>query len=102
MNTISLSEMLAKIVESGEAPFRLRFVKARGKDAGKISEKVCYYGAPNPYPQGKQAAPRPADRKQRKSHLESNTIPLTEFGSSRLVTPFISHIISFNGKQVIH
>ena len=50
MVTISKAEMLNRIVESGEVPFRIRFVKATGKEAGQIGEKVCYYGAPNPRP----------------------------------------------------
>lgn len=101
MNTISKSEMLAAITESGERPFRLRFVKATGKNAGQIREAVCYYGAPNPKD---RQAPTTGEqrRKPRTSHLESNTLPLTEFGKRTLLTPFISHIIYFNGKKVIH
>ncbi len=116
MITISKAEMLSKIVESGNVPFRIRFVKASGKDAGQIAEKVCYYGAPKPHP----PAPSPGERgsadnsplqwrgaggearKPRKNHLESNAIPLTEFATGRMLTPFISHILYFNGKQVIH
>ena len=107
--------MLNRIVESGEVPFRIRFVKATGKEAGQIGEKVCYYGAPNPRPKSAHnarpgAIPPPfgggagggVERKPRKSYLESNAIPLTEFATGRMLTPFISHIISFNGKQVIH
>ncbi len=101
MTTISKSEMLSKIVESGEKVFRIQFVKATGKEAGRITEKTCYYGAPNPNPRG-EVLKAPSDRSPRKSYLESNTIPLTEFGSGRMVTPFISHIISYNGKKVIH
>jgi len=102
MITISKAEMLARIVESGEVPFRIRFVKATGKEAGQIAEKVCYYGAPNPHPKGKGVEQAKNDRKERKSHLESNAIPLTEFATGRMLTPFISHIISYNGKQVVH
>lgn len=110
MVTITKAEMLARIVESGDVPFRIRFVKATGKDAGQIAEKVCYYGAPNPNPKRASTSPLPfgggagggVDRKPRKSHLESNAIPLTEFATGRMQTPFISHIIYFNGKQVIH
>lgn len=101
MATISKAEMLAKIVESGEVPFRLKYVKATGKNAGKIDFRNCYYGAPNPHPKGNKPV-QPVQRKSRKSHLESNAIPLTEFGTGRMLTPFISHIIEFNGKQVIH
>lgn len=98
--TISKSEMLSIIVESGEKPFRIQFVKATGKDVGRISEKICYYGAPNP--RGDRKPVTSTDRTPRKSHLESNALPMTEFGTGRMVTPFISHIINFNGKQVIH
>ena len=102
MVTISKAEMLSRITESGEVPFRIRFVKATGKEAGQIAEKVCYYGAPNPYPKGNGHRPQPTERKDRKSYLESNAIPLTEFSTGRMLTPFISHIIAYNGKQVIH
>ena len=90
--------MLAAIVSSGDVPFRLAFVKATGKEAGQITEKVCYYGAPNPEPRA-SGTPAPSPRR---THLESNTLPLTEFGSRRNTTPFISHILKYNGKQVIH
>lgn len=101
MQTISKPEMLAAITESGENPFRIRFVKATGKEAGAIREAVCYYGAPNP--KDRQAPTKGQQkRKVRTSHLENNAIPLTEFGSRKLLTPFISHIIYFNQKKVIH
>lgn len=101
MDTISKSQMLAEVVESGERPFRIHFVRATGKQAGQIREAVCYYGAPNPKD---RQAPTMGEqrRKARTSHLESNTLPLTEFGSRQLLTPFISHIITFNGRKVIH
>lgn len=98
--TISKAEMLSKIVESGEKPFWIKFVKATGKHIGEIASLNAYYGAPNPYPKG--GAAKKTERKERKSHLESNSIPLTEFGTGRMMTPFISHIIEFNGKKVIH
>jgi hypothetical protein len=100
MNTISRSDMLARIVAGGEIPFRIAFVKATGKEAGRLTEKVCYYGAPNPGRIGPSGVSD--DRAPRRSHLEANTIPLTEFGSGRNCTPFISHILTYNGKQVIH
>ncbi len=101
MDTISKSEMLARIAESGERPFRITFVKGTGKEEGQIAEKVCYYGAPNPKD---RQAPTQGElkRKERATHLESNAIPLTEFGTRRMMTPWISHIIKFNGKKVIH
>lgn len=101
MNTISKSEMLASIAASGEVPFRIVFVKATGKEEGQMKQATCYYGAPNP--KDRQAATGgETGRKARTSHLESNAIPLTEFGSRRMLTPFISHIIQYNGKKVIH
>lgn len=103
MVTISKAQMLADIVESGEKPFRIEFVKSTGKDAGRIVHKNCYYGAPKPKYRGAQGGLTETPvRKDRKTHLESNTIPLTEFGTETMVTPLISHITKFNGKQVIH
>lgn len=101
MKPISKSEMLARIVESGNEPFTIKYVKATGKDVGAIRIKRCYYGAPNPHPKGDAPVVAPP-KGSRKTHLESNTIPLTEFGSRKMLTPFISHIIEFNGQQVIH
>lgn len=101
MSTISKSEMLARIAEAGDKVFRISFVRATGKDAGSIREANCYYGAPNP--KDRQAPTQGEQkRKERASHLESNALPLTEFGSRQLLTPMISHIIEFNGKKVIH
>jgi hypothetical protein len=101
MQTISKAEMLSKIVESGEVPFRIKYVRATGKNAGQIVFKNAYYGAPNPHPKGGKPA-KPPERKNRRSYLESNAIPMTEFGTGQMLTPFISHIIEFNGRQVIH
>lgn len=101
MDTISKSEMLARIAESGERPFRIVFVKGTGKEEGQLAEKVCYYGAPNP--KDRQAPTKgELKRKERATHLESNALPLTEFGTRNMLTPWISHIIKFNGKKVIH
>lgn len=100
MKTISKSEMLSKIVESGEVPFRIKFVRATKKRAGEIWIGTCYYGAPKARAISK-VEPTQTTR-TRKSHLESNTLPMTEFGSGKMLTPFISHIIEFNGQQVIH
>ena len=100
MQTISKAQMLAKIVESGEVPFRIKYVRATGKNAGQVVFKNAYYGAPNPHPRGPKATVVP--KIPRRTHLDSNTIPMTEFGTGQMLTPFISHIIEFNGKQVIH
>lgn len=98
---ISKSEMLASMAESGERPFRIVFVKGTGKDEGQLSEKLCLYGAPNPRDREAKTAGE-KKRKERTTHLESNTIPLTEWGTRHLITPFISHIISYNGRKVYH
>jgi hypothetical protein len=103
MSTISKAEMLGRIVASGEIPFRIKYVRSQGKRAGEIVFLTAYYGAPKPRARGnQQEAAKVQTRQTRKSHLESNTIPLTEFGSGKMLTPFISHIIEFNGKKVIH
>jgi hypothetical protein len=103
MSTISKAEMLAKIVESGEIPFRIKYVRTSKKKEGTVAYLTCYYGAPKPREkQSDQPYQSPIRRSPRKTHLESNSIPLTEYGTGRMLTPFISHIIEFNGKQVIH
>lgn len=101
MTTISLDEVLARMAEADGKPFRLRFVRATGKNIGSIADKMCYYGAPNP--RDRQATPAAnAQRAERKTHLESDTIPLTEFESKKMLTPLICHLIGFNGAKIIH
>ena len=104
MGTITLDEALAKMVESGDRPFRITFVRGTGKDAGSVREATCYYGAPNPT--DRQAQPAASlnksgdPRKARQSHMESGTIPLTEFGSRKMLTPFIFNILTYNGRKI--
>lgn len=98
-NGISIQEALARIADSEDKPFRLSFVRSTGENAGTIKEVTAYYGAPNPKD---RSAPVRKDRSKRKLHVESGTIPLTEVGTRRLLTPMISHIIEFNGKKVFH
>lgn len=107
MGTMSLDEALSKMVESGERPFRITFVRGTGKDAGSIREAVCYYGAPNPTDRQAQPAasvnkggPEHSGRKKRDSHLESGTVPLTEFGTRKMLTPFIFNLLTFNGHKI--
>ena len=85
MATISKAEMLSKIVESGEIPFRIKYVRATGKNAGQVVFQNAYYGAPNPNPKV-GSVKKPPESKSRKSYLESNSIPLTEFGTCLLYT----------------
>jgi hypothetical protein len=103
--TITLDEALAKIVSSGEIPQRIAFVRSQGKEAGTIKDIVAYYGAPNPKDPtaapGKQKNKETDARKQRTSHLESGTIPLTEFGSRRMQTPFIFNLLALNGAKIV-
>lgn len=98
MEGIHINQVLALMAESGDRPFRLSFVRATGKTRGSIRAAVCYYGAPNP--KDRQAPTEGQKRKKRSTHLESGTVPLTEAGSRALLTPLISHILTFEGKKV--
>lgn len=102
MTGISIQEVLAKMADAGDRPFRIGFVRAKGKNAGAIKEVTCYYGAPNPKPRRNAAAGTGTKRKPRATHLESGTVPLTEVATRRMMTPMISHIILFNNKPVFH
>lgn len=86
--------------DAGDKPFRIAFVRATGKNAGSVKELFAYYGAPNPGGQSKPT--KSISRKTRKLHTASGTIPLTDASTSRLITPLISHIITFQNKKVIH
>ncbi len=100
MSTISIQQALAMMSEAGDKPFRISFVRATGKTAGSIKECLAYYGAPNP--RDRQAPTMGEQGRKRKTHYESGTVPLTEVSSRQLLTPLISHIISFRNLKVIH
>lgn len=106
MDTISIQQALALMSEAGDKPFKIGYVRSTGKSAGSVKEVFCYYGAPNPRdrqaPTRSQRTANGFTRKDRATHLESNTVPLTEAGNRQLLTLRISHIISFQGKKVIH
>ena len=102
--TIGIQQALSEMSEAGGKPFRITYVRSGEKKQGTVKTVYAYYGAPNPRersripkaPTGEQA------RAQRKTHLESGTVPLTEVSTRRMLTLRISHIISFENKQVIH
>ena len=105
MRDISIQHVLPMISESGDEPFRIAFVRSKGKNQGTIKSVIAYAGAPNP--SRRQIEPKTntgaAIRKKRITHLSSGTIPLTEASTERkMLTPLISHIITFNNQKVIH
>jgi len=100
MSTISIQEALARMSDAGDKPFKISFVRSTGKNAGSIKDTMAYYGAPNP--KDRQAPTLGEQRKKRKTHYESGSVPLTEVSNRQLLTPLISHIISFQGAKVIH
>lgn len=101
MSTISIHEALAQMSDMGDKPFKIAFVRATGTKAGSIKECFAYYGAPNPKERTKPTTPGP-NRKPRKLHIESGTVPLTDASDRKMITPMISHIIMFNNRKVIH
>jgi hypothetical protein len=100
MDTITIQEALARMADAGDKPFKLSFVRSTGKTAGSIKETMAYYGAPNP--KDRQAPTLGEQRKKRRTHSETGSVPLTEVSNRQLLTPLISHIIYFQGKKVIH
>jgi hypothetical protein len=102
MSAISIHEVLAQMADAGDRPFKVEFVRSTGKQAGSVKECFAYYGAPNPKERGRTAGAVGVNRKVRKRHVESGTVPLTEVSTRNLITPLISHIIGFNGKKVYH
>jgi hypothetical protein len=102
--TIGLQEALARMSEAGGKPFRITYVRSGEKKQGTVKTVLCYYGAPNPRERSRipKAPTGEVARAQRTQHLDSGTIPLTEVSTRRMLTLRISHIISFENKQVIH
>jgi len=100
MSTISIQEALARMSAAGVTPFKISFVRSTGKAAGTIKACMAYYGAPNP--KDRQAPTLGEQRKKRKTHYDSGTVPLTNVSDRNLLTPLISHIIYFQGAKVIH
>lgn len=103
--TISIQQVLATLAEdeAGGQEFLISFVKSTGKDKGKI-KTVCKarYGAPKPKRRGKGINVNLQPISQRKLHIDSGTLPMTDCETDTYFTPLISHIIGFNGLQVIH
>lgn len=96
-----INEVLAEITRAGDQAFQIEFVKATGKEQGELRQALAYYGAPNPKDrQAPTAAQR--GRGQRKLYVDAGTIPLTEAGTRRMLTPLISHITGFQGRKVYH
>lgn len=100
MSALSIQEVLAQMADAGDKPFKVAFVRSTGKFAGSVKECFCYYGMPNPRERIQSTGG--GNRKKRRLHIESGTVPLTEASTRKPITPLISHIIQFNGKKVYH
>jgi hypothetical protein len=98
MDAININEALSRMAEAGDQPFRITFVRATGKEIGSIREAMCYYGAPNP--RDRQAPTEGQKGQGRRRHKESGSIPLTEVGTRHLLTPLISHLLTFEGRKI--
>lgn len=102
MVAYNIHEVLGMMANMGDQAFRIEFVKSTGKDQGQIKKTLAYYGAPNPKDRQAPTALQQQGRAPRRAHIDSGTIPLTEFGSRKMLTPRIDHIISFNNHKVYH
>lgn len=103
MQSIHIHEVLATLAQGGDRAFLIEFVRAADSKNGKkgsIRRAHVYFGAPNPRDRQNPAAN--VVKMKRKKHFDSNSIPLTEAGSRRMLTPFISHLISFDGRKIYH
>lgn len=100
---ITIEQALAELQQHPLRAAWLCFVVGQGKGRGEIRVVAkCRQGYPNP------GQPRPGstglkgEAKARPLHVERGTIPLTCLDTGRLLTPFISHIIGYNLKNVSH
>lgn len=83
------------------SPFWLCFVRGTGKHRGtfKIVGR-CKYGAPKP--SGRHGTePAPTTRKK-SLHVDNGTLPLTDADTGEYLTPYISHMVGYQGKKIIH
>lgn len=97
----SIHEVLSQMSNMGDQAFQIEFIKSTGKEQGEVKRCLCFYGAPNPKDRQAPTALQ-RGRGPRKLHIESGTIPLTEAGTRRMLTPRIDHIIGFRGQKVYH
>jgi len=106
MKQISIQRVIAEISsdENAGESFVLQFVRSTGKQRGSIKTVAkALYGAPNPKErQGKTGRPGAQSAKKHKLHLDAGTLPMTDMESGTYFTPLISHIVGYNGMQVIH
>lgn len=104
---IHIHEVLATLSQGDDRAFLIEFVRAAdgsGGSKGSIKRAHVYFGAPNPRDRQRppSAVNPPPSAVNRKKHFDSNTIPLTEAGSRRMLTPFITHLIKFDGRKIYH
>jgi hypothetical protein len=86
------------IKTSNGKPFRIRFVRSTGANAGSIKEAMCIYGM-KPNRDGVVTK----SSKSRPLHKISFTIPLISvMEDHKPLTPLISHIIGYEDYIVRH
>lgn len=97
---ISIQQVLADIRATPEKSFWIAFVRATGKDRGRVKVVAkAVYGAPMRTSSGMIIAPK--DDRKRALHVEKGTLPMSDEMNTYL-TPLISHIIGYNLMKVIH
>lgn len=99
---ITIEQLLAELQQYPNRPAWVCFVKGQGKNRGDIRVVAkCRQGYPRAAHSRPGSTGHNAERKAMPLHVERGTIPLTCLDTGQLLTPFISHIIGYNLKNVV-
>ena len=98
---VSINYALDLIKQPGNS-FELVWVRSTdrpGKKKGSLKSCFCSYGS------SVASDPKEAGSVQSikdKKHVLNGTIPLTEKGTGKYLTPLISHLVKINGHPIRH
>lgn len=98
---VSINQALDIIKQPGNS-FELVWVRSTdrpGKKKGSLKSCFCSYGsslASDPKHSGSKTSIKD------KRHILNGTIPVTEKGSNKYLTPLISHLVKINGHPIRH
>jgi hypothetical protein len=99
---ITIEQVLAELQQYPNRAAWICFVKGQGKNRGDIRVVAkCRQGYPKTGHSRPGSTGVHTERKAMPLHVERGTIPLTCLDTGQLLTPFISHIIGYNLKNVV-
>ena len=98
---ISINQVLAEMTDISEdgGTFSISFVRATGKNPGSIKTIDAAQKG------GGRQKNKSAPRRKKTMHRDRGTIPITDINApagTSYHTILISHMIIFNGQQIIH